>query len=185
MKRLLKPLPVAVVCALVALLALLAYGLAASQPDSGMDEAVARGERPPAPALRLPKLEGDATGSLADHRGKVVVLNYWASWCDPCRSESPLLERWHKRMSRDGEGTVLGVDVLDVDSDARDFIREYGLTYPMLRDKEGATQSDYGVIGYPETFVIDRRGRVAALRRGPVDEAWLQANVAPLLEEPA
>jgi cytochrome c biogenesis protein CcmG/thiol:disulfide interchange protein DsbE len=183
MKRLLSPLPIAVVCALAALLALLAYGLAANQPDSGLDEAVARGERPPAPALRLPELEGGGRGSLADHRGKVVVLNYWASWCDPCRSESPLLERWHKRMARDGGGTVLGVDVLDVDSDAREFIREYGLTYPMLRDKQGATQGDFGIVGYPETFVIDKRGRVAALRRGPVDDAWLRATVPPLLEE--
>ena len=185
MKRLLAPLPLAVIGALVALLALLGYGLAANQPDVGLDDAIARGDRPAAPALRLPRLEGGgAPASLADFRGQVVVLNYWASWCDPCRDESPLLERWHRRLKRDG-GTVLGVDVLDVDSDAREFIREYGLTYPMLRDKQGESQGDFGIVGYPETFVIDKRGRIAALRRGPVDDAWLRANVAPLLEEPA
>jgi len=185
MTRLAKPLPIAVICLLVALLALLGYGLSAQSADESLDEAVARGERPPAPALRLPVLDGKATGSLADHRGKVVVLNYWASWCDPCRKESPLLERWHQRLERDGGGTVLGVDVLDVDSDARDFIREYKLSYPMLRDKGGESQPDFGVVGYPETFVIDKRGRVAALKRGPVDDAWLRATLPPLLEEPS
>ena len=184
MRRLLSPLPIAVVCALVALLALLGYGLAANDPDDSLDAAVARGERPAAPALALPRLDGGGRTSLASHRGKVVVLNYWASWCDPCRSESPLLQRWHRRLARRG-GTVLGVDLLDVDSDARHFIREYGLTYPMLRDRSGRSQSDFGVAGYPETFVIDRRGRVAALKRGPVDDAWLRAKVAPLLGEKA
>jgi cytochrome c biogenesis protein CcmG/thiol:disulfide interchange protein DsbE len=184
MRRLLSPLPIAVVCALVALLALLGYGLSANHPDDSLDAAVARGERPAAPALALPRLDGRGQSSLASHRGTVVVLNYWASWCDPCRSESPLLQRWHRRLARQG-GTVLGVDLLDVDSDARDFIRKYGLTYPMLRDRNGQTQGDFGVAGYPETFVIDRRGRVVALKRGPVDDAWLRAKVAPLLGEKA
>jgi cytochrome c biogenesis protein CcmG, thiol:disulfide interchange protein DsbE len=182
-KRLLAPLPIAVICALVALIALLGYGLSTNHPDDSLDAAIARGERPTAPRLALPRLDGGRT-SLAAHRGKVVVLNYWASWCDPCRSESPLLERWHKRIAGKG-GTVLGVDLLDVDTDARDFIRKYRLTYPMLRDRNGSTQGDFGVAGYPETFVIDKRGRVVALKRGPVDEAWLRANVSPLLEENA
>jgi cytochrome c biogenesis protein CcmG, thiol:disulfide interchange protein DsbE len=180
MTRLAQPL---VIGLLVALIALLAFGLSANSADERLDEAVARGERPPAPALRLPELDGGGASSLADHRGKVVVLNYWASWCDPCRSESPLLQRWHERLEREGDGTVLGVDVLDVDSDARKFIREYGLSYPMLRDKDGETQPDFGIVGYPETFVIDKRGRVAALQRGPVDDAWLRATLPPLLEE--
>jgi cytochrome c biogenesis protein CcmG/thiol:disulfide interchange protein DsbE len=80
-------------------------------------------------------------------------------------------------------GTVLGVDVLDVSSDARAFAREYRLTYPMLRDKDGETLDEFGVIAYPETFVIDRRGRIAASRRGPVDEEFLRARVEPLLRE--
>jgi cytochrome c biogenesis protein CcmG/thiol:disulfide interchange protein DsbE len=76
--------------------------------------------------------------------------------------------------------------VLDIDSDARSFIREYGLTYPHLRDKEGdQVRSEYGVIGYPETFVIDRQGRLRAIARGPVDDAWMTKHVEPLLEERA
>ncbi len=77
---------------------------------------------------------------------------------------------------------MLGIDALDVDGDARAFVREYGLTYPMLRDPEGESLIDYGVVGYPETFVIDERGRIVALRRGAVDERWMRENVAPLLE---
>jgi cytochrome c biogenesis protein CcmG/thiol:disulfide interchange protein DsbE len=113
-----------------------------------------------------------------------VVLNFWASWCEPCRRESPLLERWHRRLVERG-GTVLGVDVLDVSADARAFARRYGLSYPMLRDKDGDALGRFGVVAYPETFAIDRRGRIAAVQRGPVDDAWMRRHVEPLLEERA
>jgi cytochrome c biogenesis protein CcmG/thiol:disulfide interchange protein DsbE len=78
---------------------------------------------------------------------------------------------------------VLGIDGQDVSSDARDFVREYDLTYPMLHDGPGDLREPFGVLGYPETFVIDRRGRVAAVRRGPVDEEFMRERVAPMLEE--
>ena len=78
---------------------------------------------------------------------------------------------------------MLGVNVLDVSSDARAFIREYRLAYPMLRDGSGDSVKAFGVVGYPETFVIDRRGRIVAVKRGPVDEADLRRQVLPLLEE--
>ena len=78
---------------------------------------------------------------------------------------------------------MLGVDVLDVTSDAQAFIDKYGLTYPHLRDKDGSTQDDLGIIAYPETFVIDRAGRIAAARRGPVDDEFMRENVTPLLRE--
>jgi cytochrome c biogenesis protein CcmG, thiol:disulfide interchange protein DsbE len=184
MRRVLSPLPIAVLCAVVALIALLAYGLVQNEPDRQVEEALARGESEPAPDLDLPTLDGDGRGSLADYRGKVVVLNFWASWCPPCREESPLLERWHRRMVK-RDGTVLGVDVLDVTSDAQDFIAKYKLTYPMLKDRDGNSLESYGVVQYPETFVIDRRGRIAAVRRGPVDEEFMTAEVAPLLRADA
>ena len=168
---------------LLALFALLAYGLAQNEPDRAVDEALARGDREPAPELELPWLGRAGTGSLADYRGRVVVLNFWASWCEPCRSESPLLERWHRRISRDGRATVLGIDGQDVSSDARAFVREYELTYPMLHDGPGDLREPFGVLGYPETFVIDQRGRVAAVRRGPVDEKFMRESVAPILDE--
>ena len=181
MRRVLSPVPIAVICVLLALIALLAYGLAQNEPDRDVDEALARGEREPAPALELPRLGRGGSGSLADYRGQVVVLNFWASWCEPCKEESPLLERWHRRM-RDRGGTVLGVDMLDVTGRAQEFIDEYGLTYPMLKDKDGEGLEQFGVVQYPETFVIDRQGRIAAVQRGPVDEEFLRRSVAPLLE---
>jgi cytochrome c biogenesis protein CcmG, thiol:disulfide interchange protein DsbE len=181
MRRALSPAPIAIVCVLLALIALLAYGLAQNEPDRGVDEALARGERSPVPAFELPKLGGGGSASLADYRGQVVVLNFWASWCKPCQDESPLLERWHRRIRERG-ATVLGVDILDVTGRAQDFIDEYGLTYPMLKDKDGEGLDKFGVVAYPETFVIDRQGRIAAVARGPVDDAFMRRNVAPLVE---
>jgi cytochrome c biogenesis protein CcmG/thiol:disulfide interchange protein DsbE len=177
MRRLLAPVPIAVLAAVAAIVALLAYGLASNDPEQNIAGRSA-------PELALPKLDGGGTASLADYRGQVVVLNFWASWCDPCRDESPLLQRWHERLGPDG-GTVLGVDARDIDRDARDFIDEYGLTYPMLRDGPGDTFEDFGILGLPETFVIDRQGRVAAVRRGPVDDQFMREQVVPLLKERA
>ncbi len=184
MKRSLPPVAtVAAVLGVLALVGLLVYGLSQNEPDRGIDKALARGERKEAPDFELERLSGAGKSSLSDYRGKVVLLNFWASWCEPCRAESPLLDRWQERLAAGAEGTVLGVDVLDVSDDARRFVREYDLGYPMLRDGEGKVLGSYGVVAYPETFVIDRRGRIAASRRGPVDEAFLRREVLPLLRE--
>src|ERR687893_1396726 len=181
MRRVLSPVPIAVLVVLAGLLGLLAYGLVQTDPDRSVDRALAEGEREEAPELELPKLGGGGNGSLADYRGKVVVLNFWASWCKPCKEESPLLQRWHRRMAEAG-GTVLGVDMMDLTSRAERFIDDYGLTYPMLKDRDGDGMELFGVIAYPETFVIDRAGRIAAAQRGPVDERWMREHVAPLVE---
>jgi cytochrome c biogenesis protein CcmG, thiol:disulfide interchange protein DsbE len=181
-RALVRPFPAAIVLALAAVLGVLAYGVTSSGQSETIDNALAEGRRVPAPALTLPRLERSAQASLSDYRGKVIVLNFWASWCAPCRDESPMLQRWHRRIESRG-GTVLGVNVLDVSSDARAFVARYGLTYPMLRDGGGESVKEFGVIGYPETFAIDRRGRIVAVTRGPVDEADLRRQVLPLLEE--
>jgi cytochrome c biogenesis protein CcmG, thiol:disulfide interchange protein DsbE len=184
MRRLLAPIPIAVLAVVVALVALLAYGLASNEPDRGVEQALVAGGREPAPDFELPRLSGGGAASLADYRGKVVVLNFWASWCGPCKVESPLLQRWHERLTKRG-GLVLGVDVQDISDDARAFVDEYGLTYPMLRDGPGDLRDDFGIIGLPESFVIDRRGRIAAVVRGVVDDAFMRERVAPLLRERA
>jgi cytochrome c biogenesis protein CcmG/thiol:disulfide interchange protein DsbE len=180
MRRALSPVPIAVICVLLGLFALLAYGLASNEPDRGVEQALSRGDTEAAPELELPQLGGGGSRSLADYRGQVVVLNFWASWCKPCRTESPLLERWHRRMSA-RKGTVLGVDMLDITEDAQAFVDRYGLTYPMLKDSDGHGIETFGVVQYPETFVLDRRGRITAVRRGPVDERFMRAEVEPLL----
>ncbi|HEX5781035.1 MAG TPA: TlpA disulfide reductase family protein [Solirubrobacteraceae bacterium] len=173
-----------VVLAAAALVALLTYGVASSGPDTSIDERLADGERVEAPVQDLPVLGSEGTGSLADQRGKVVVLNVWASWCPPCVSEMPLLQRTHERIEADG-GMVLGIDTQDAQEDALEFLREKRIEFPSLRDRDREYGRALGVSGYPETFLIDREGRIAAMRRGPVTQAWLDEHLAPLLEEQA
>ena len=180
-KRMVSPLPLAVGLVVLALVALLVYGVNSSGPSRTLDSELARGEKPPAPQLALTSLRNGRPRSLADYRGKVVLLNVWASWCTPCRQESPLLQRWQVRMQPRG-GMVLGIDTLDIKSDALGFINRYGLTYPQLNDREGTSIKKLGTAQYPESFVVDRQGRIRALQRGPVDDKWIQAHVTPLLD---
>ena len=167
---------------MLALVALLGYGLASKATDDSIDSQLAAGKRPLAPAMTLGRLDGSGSVSLASYRGQVVVLNFWASWCGPCQDEAPVLQRWHRRLSKQGGG-VLGIDVLDVTSDAKAFVRKYGLTYTQVRDPDGSHLSDFGVRQYPETVVVDRRGRIAAVQRGPVDDRFFSTKVVPLVKE--
>jgi cytochrome c biogenesis protein CcmG, thiol:disulfide interchange protein DsbE len=173
-----------VIVAAAGLVGLLAYGVASKRADRSIDEAVTRGERIEAPVASLPTLGATGEGSLEDYRGKVVLLNFWASWCDPCVEELPLLERTQKAISARG-ATVLGVNYKDVSEDALGFVKRFGLTYPSLRDRDGDYAERYSSRAFPETFVIDRRGRVADRRRGPVDQQWIDEHVLPLLDEEA
>src|SRR3954467_11451840 len=173
-----------VTIAAAALVGLLAYGLVARHTDSTLDDAVAQGQRPAAPVSALPWLQQQGRGSLADYKGKVVVLNVWASWCDPCREEVPLLQKLHENISVHG-GVVLGVDTQDASGNALDFLKKTRATFPSLRDRDRTYGRDFGVTAYPETFLIDRKGRVAALRRQPVTQAWLDQKLPRLLAERA
>jgi cytochrome c biogenesis protein CcmG/thiol:disulfide interchange protein DsbE len=166
--------------AAAALIGLLAYGLTAKKQDTSLDQAVADGRAVSAPATALPKLGATGSGSLADYRGKPVLLNVWASWCDPCKNEMPLLEKAHRRLVAAG-GTVLGVDVQDDRQAAIGFLRAHGITFPSLRDRDRSYVQRLGVNGYPETFLIDRAGKVVALSRGPVDQAWLDRHLPQVL----
>jgi cytochrome c biogenesis protein CcmG/thiol:disulfide interchange protein DsbE len=163
-----------------AVVALLVYGLSALSPTRTLDDAVAHDLRPAAPAatIRLPLLSGSGTRSLASYRGKVVVLNFWASWCTPCQEEASILERTqHALLLRHG-GTVLGVTFQDSSPDSREFVKRYGLTYPNLRDPTNELAQAYGTSQIPETFVIDPYGHVVAISRGEIDEAFLNRAVA-------
>ena len=173
-----------VTVAAAALVGLLAYGLVSKGTDTTLDAAVAKGQRPVAPVAALPVLGADGDGSLAKYKGKVVVLNVWASWCDPCREEVPLLQKTHEEIEAKG-GVVLGLDTQDASGAAIGFLKERKATFPSLRDRDRSYGREFGVTGYPETFLIDRKGRVAALRRFPVTQAWLDQQLPKLLAEKA
>lgn len=111
----------------------------------------------------LPGLDGRKHG-LAEYTGKVVILNFWATWCIPCRAEVPDLE--HEYRVHAGELVVLGVDYQEPPSDVQSFVKEIGLTYPILMDASGTVHDAYGVGGLPQTFVLDRAGRVVVSRVG-------------------
>jgi cytochrome c biogenesis protein CcmG, thiol:disulfide interchange protein DsbE len=172
-------LPILASLAGACLIGLLIYGLSAQSPSRTLDEALAQGQPPLAPnATRsLPRLSGPRAASLASFNGKVVVLNFWASWCEPCQVEAPLLERAQSQLERH-DATVLGVTYLDASPDSKRFVRHYHLTYPNLRDNDGAFARSYGTDQLPESFIINRQGRIVKLKRGEIDQAFLNRAIA-------
>jgi cytochrome c biogenesis protein CcmG, thiol:disulfide interchange protein DsbE len=146
------------VAAVVGLFALLVWKVT-HQPGSGVEKALAAGKHPPAPLFTLSRLDGPGRLSLASLRGKAVVVNFWASWCAPCKSELPVLEKSWQQYRNQGL-VVLGVDAWDGTSDAKRFARKYGITYPIVHDAPGSVVDRYGVTGFPETFFVDRSGKL-------------------------
>lgn len=175
-------IPGAVVVAAVALLALLTFGVVGKDPGSSIDAQVAKGKYPQAPdsSLALPVLGSSRRMSLADLRGQVVVLNVFASWCDPCRAEAPILSS-AERTLRAHHATVVGVTYLDNSSASEQFVHQEHITYPVLRDVSGSFVRSFGTTGVPETFVINRTGRIQALRRYQLTQSWIKQTLPPIL----
>lgn len=157
----------------LAVIGLLAFGLLDKN-----DEAIAVGD--PAPQPELTELATGSEASLEDYRGKWVLLNFWSSWCEPCREESPDLQAFQKAHP---DVAVVGVNLEDASADATAFVGELGLTYPQLRAADSrALRESYGSVARPENFLIDPEGEIAAIQRGPVDADTLRTRFAPLID---
>ena len=172
-------LPIIASLAGVCLVALLLYGVTAQSANRTLDELVKRGQYPLAPdATRsLPVLGAGRQQTLASFKGKVVLMNFWASWCEPCQIEAPMLEHAQSQLERHG-ATVLGVTYQDASPDSEGFVRQYHLTYPSVRDTTGEFARSFGTRQVPESFIINRQGHVVAISRGQIEGAFVKRALA-------
>jgi peroxiredoxin len=168
----------------VLLFALLVWTLV-SGSGGDLARAAADGERPQAPDFALERLDQEGELALSGLRGKAVVVNFWASWCEPCKEEAPALEALWREHRKRGL-VVVGLDAQDFRGDARAFASRYGLTFPIVHDGPGTTLDDWGVTGFPETYVVDRDGHVVEAFIGSVnsdeERARLRAAVVRALD---
>jgi thiol-disulfide isomerase/thioredoxin len=135
------------------------------------------------PETRPPEFAGRTVDagrlSLAELRGKVVIVNFWASWCAECRPEMPLLERVHRRLASRGV-VVVGINAREAGGVVARYAAELGLTFPLLLDPDGTTNARFGVVGLPTTFFVGRDGRAVAFAVGPRD--WGSPDARALFE---
>jgi cytochrome c biogenesis protein CcmG, thiol:disulfide interchange protein DsbE len=167
-----------VVAAVLAVVAVLATGLG-RDPSASASPLVGRA----APDFTLGGIEGPAV-TLSKLRGQVVVLNFWASWCTECHEEQDALDQTWQSF-RDSGMVLVGVDFEDTSDGARDYMHDSGLTYPVVEDKDSKTALAYGIRGIPETFLIDRSGRIVDRLIGRLDADRLATAVRPLLAKDA
>ena len=137
-----------------------------------------------APDFTLDTLQGEQV-KLSSLRGKVIVVNFWTTWCPPCRAETPALERSYEAY-KDLDVVILGVNLTDQDSlkEVESFVHEFGLTYPILLDRDGAVGLLYQLSGLPTTFFINREGIIrAVVIGGPMSETSIRSKIESLLKE--
>jgi cytochrome c biogenesis protein CcmG, thiol:disulfide interchange protein DsbE len=193
MKTVQRALRVAAVCVVVALIAVFAWRIVDAGEGRHFLAKVRAGDAPAAPPFDLrviwdrvdtwpPGLRpalADGRVALSELRGYPIVINVWASWCNPCKKEAPVLAA--SARAHAGEVVFLGMDVQDFVSDARHFLRKYDAPYPSVRDGSGKAYSAYGLTGVPETYYIDARGRTVAHSVGEVTRSELEDGVTQAL----
>ncbi|HVE75207.1 MAG TPA: redoxin domain-containing protein [Actinomycetota bacterium] len=132
-----------------------------------------------APPFSLTSFTGERV-TLESHTGKIVLLNFWASWCLPCRDEAPHLEKIWKEYA--GRGVVvIGINADDLEKDARKYVSEFQITFPNVRDNAGKTKSSYAVTAFPESFFISRDGTLIFIERGPMSEEVIRERLDRML----
>ncbi len=167
-----------VVIVSVGFLGFLVWGLLNKQPLTGLS-GITMVNRP-APDFTLTTFKG-TTISLEGLKGKPIVINFWASWCPPCRIEAPLLERtWRAYQNRDV--VFIGVDVQDREEDALNYLREFDITYPNGPDTTGEISIDYGVSGLPVTFFVSRKGEIVRRWVGAIEKSVLISSIEEIMK---
>jgi cytochrome c biogenesis protein CcmG/thiol:disulfide interchange protein DsbE len=132
--------------------------------------------KPAAPAFTLAALGAPGRQvSLSQYAGQPVIVNFWASWCEPCQQETPLLARWH---AQHGDVVLLGLDENDTTASAQEFARAKGVTYPLAFDPDMTAASAYGVTGLPQTFFLNARHQIVAHAMGVVTPAELATDLS-------
>jgi cytochrome c biogenesis protein CcmG/thiol:disulfide interchange protein DsbE len=179
----------------LALLGLLIWGVFHRGSGASFTSKIKQGKKPPAPAFALPVLWDrretwpdrarlrldDGRLALRELRGYPVVLNFWASWCVPCKEEAPGFHAVAQRYA--GRVVFVGMDTQDFERAARRFLRRYRVNYVSVRDGTDRTYTAYGLTGVPETYFLDRRGRAVGHSVGELSERELERAVRALLRE--
>ena len=164
---------------IVGLLLVLVLILAACGGTTGdVPEGISEGKR--APDFSLERLEGGEV-SLSDHRGDVVLINFWATWCAPCRAEIPAIEAVHQARQNDGF-VVLGVNYQESRDVVEPFARELAVTYPVLLDESGRIMETYRAIGLPMSVLVDREGIIRVRHTGVLTEEQLDGYLEDLIQ---
>jgi peroxiredoxin len=151
--------------------------LSPGDETAGLEPAPIAGH--PAPDFALPTLDGEIV-RLSDFKGKPVLLNFWATWCGPCRAEFPDFQK----AAVDNAGTLVIIGINNTSTDQKDqvpaFVEEFGVTYPIVLDETGETAKAYGILGLPTSIFIDRNGNINEVFTGPINKAYIEAKLSEL-----